>query len=100
MSSIQVVVVERENVILNPNRSIFRELLTKNSDNVDACVVLLSQQSRHLDELQHSLMHLQYCMRLSALITVTDAKMEKEVNKWFHELKTSAKAWSTIKFVR
>jgi hypothetical protein len=45
-------------------------------------------------------MHLQYCMRLSALITVTDAKMEKEVNKWFHELKTSAKAWSTIKFVR
>ena len=74
--------------------------MTKDFDNVDACVVLLSQRSRHLDELQHSLMHLQYCMRLSALISVTETEMEKEVNRWFHELKPSAKAWSTIKFVR
>ncbi len=79
---------------------VFGNMLRKHFDNIDACVVLLSQKSRNLDELQHDLMRVQFCMRLSALITVTEPKMEKEVNKWFHELKPSAKAWSTIKFVR
>jgi hypothetical protein len=45
-------------------------------------------------------MQMQYFMRLMALITVPESNMEKFVNTHFNEVKTSAKAWSIIKFVR
>lgn len=77
-----------------------RNLLTKQFCGVDACIALLCHRSRNLDDLQHSLMHIQYCMRLSALLTVPEKDIEKDVNTHFHELKASAKAWSAIKFVR
>ena len=65
---------------------LIRNLLTKDFDNIDACVVYLSQRCRNLDDFQHDLMRMQYCMRLSALITVKEAKMEEEVNTWFNEV--------------
>ena len=77
-----------------------RNLLTKNFFNIDACVSLLCQSCRSLDDLQHSIMHIQYFMRLMALITVPEINMEKYVNTHFNEVKTSAKAWSIMKFVR
>jgi hypothetical protein len=77
-----------------------RNLLTKEFCGIDACIALLCHRSANLDELQHSLMHIQYCMRLSALLTVPEKNIEKDVNTHFHELKTSAQAWSAIKFVR
>jgi hypothetical protein len=77
-----------------------RDLLTNNYNNMEACIVLLIQKCRSLDDLQHSLMHVQYCMRLSTLLTVDEGKIEKDISFHFNELKTSARYWATIKFVR
>jgi hypothetical protein len=77
-----------------------RNLMTKEYHNIEACVALLSQRCKCLDDLQHSIMHIQYCMRLAALLTVPDKNIEKDINTHFNEMKASAKAWSTMKFVR
>lgn len=74
--------------------------LLSNHVHMEACIVLLCQQCRSLDNLQHSIMHLQYCMRLASLICVSEKNIEKEMELHFNELKTSAAAWSTMKFVR
>jgi hypothetical protein len=75
-------------------------VLLSNHLYMEACILLLCQQCRSLDNLQHSIMHLQYCMRLASLICVSEKKIGKEVELHFNELNTSAAAWSTMKFVR
>jgi hypothetical protein len=67
---------------------------------MEACIVLLCQQSKNLDNLQHSIMHLQYCIRMASLICVPEKDIEKEMQLHFNELKTTSAAWSTLKFVR
>jgi hypothetical protein len=39
-------------------------------------------------------------MRMSALLTVAEDKIEKDINAHFNELKPTAKYWSVIKLVR
>ena len=51
---------------------ITRHLLTRDYFNIDACISMLCQRSRGLDDLQHSLIRMQLFMRLMALITVPE----------------------------
>ena len=83
-----------------PLKLLFRNLLKNNDRKLEAFIVFLTQKCRNLDQLQHSLMHIQYCLRLATLLDVSDVEILDDVDRYLNELRPTAASWSVLKFVR